>query len=225
MKELKNHGTVSGSEYVGGIAGSIGRNLNCGGMSLEKFANYAEVKGSSCCGGIFGQTIANYEDVTVEEATNKGKITGNTYIGGIVGRCDTSDNNEHVYQNCYNEGDITGAEGSGGIVGLSANTWWGENILLFCYNAGIVNNNDLIGKISNSVTFNGNCTVKSCYYMKDIQDISGEGIIKFSEDDRGNVSKFDLLDFENVWKMTADYPAFYGRIKKRLIRRIILWDL
>ncbi len=216
LKELKNHGTVSGSEYVGGIAGSIGRNLNCGGMSLEKFANYAEVKGSSCCGGIFGQTIANYEDVTVEEATNKGKITGNTYIGGIVGRCDTSDNNEHVYQNCYNEGDITGAEGSGGIVGLSANTWWGENILLFCYNAGIVNNNDLIGKISNSVTFNGNCTVKSCYYMKDIQDISGEGIIKFSEDDRGNVSKFELLDFENVWKMTADYPAFLWEDKEEI---------
>ncbi len=112
VENLGVEGTVSGSEYVGGIAGT------CSG-TIKNCYNAANVSGGVNCGGIAG----GFSDGSIENCYNTGIINSsepNAKIGGIVGS--NSSLTSGTIKNCYNAGNI-GADGSpsgaGGIAGES----------------------------------------------------------------------------------------------------------
>lgn len=96
---ITNYASVSGSSYVGGIAGYFIPNA-------MYVSNEGSVNGSSYVGGIAGQ---NSGDITY--AYNTGDISGSSYIGGILG------SGQDVYHS-LNAGIISGTgSGIGPIVG------------------------------------------------------------------------------------------------------------
>ena len=94
---------------------------------------------------------------------NTGEVSGEMYIGGIVGFC-----NDIQLRHCYNTGTITGQHSVGGICGILL---WGQSyynigIIEGCYNIGnvksemeYINNIEIVGWLKNG-------TLKNCYFYK-----------------------------------------------------------
>lgn len=80
VKNLNVHGVITGGSYVGGIVGVMTDNA-----SLSNCHFYGTVKGKTQVGGIAGGVYAN-ELVTVKQCVNHGKVAGNYFVGGILGR-------------------------------------------------------------------------------------------------------------------------------------------
>ena len=95
-------------EYFGGLISYINGNVTVsesslnGTMTITGTINYF--------GGIVGQT--NNAKVTVQTCQNNSTISGNNYIGGIVGIVSLG-----KIDDCLNSGDISGAQYVGGIAG------------------------------------------------------------------------------------------------------------
>ena len=112
-------GTVSGTDYVGGIAGwSNSIITNC--------FNSAIITGTNHVGG-----VAGYSEGNIRNCYNTAAVSGNRYVGGVTGR------NYSVLENSYNTGSVTGTGSNsfdiGGAVGLSD-----DSMVRNCYNTGIV---------------------------------------------------------------------------------------
>ena len=109
--QCKNYGNISGSDYVGGVAGSL------------------QIKDDGW----------KYWTVEVRDSENDGKIVGaGNYVGGIIGnatgnRPTSSDGHTVTISNCTNNNDISGVNYVGGILGYggdyvdSADAVWGTN--------------------------------------------------------------------------------------------------
>ncbi len=130
-----NIGNIVGRQYVAGIAGHVGGNINA-----ENSHNEGEVSVISSsrgyAGGLFGDV---YESImNINNCYNKGDITvkgtGYSYAGGIY--ASGTAHNYNLIQNCYNEGNIlcTNAQYIGGIGG-----YYGSSIKN-CYNTGDIRN-------------------------------------------------------------------------------------
>jgi hypothetical protein len=90
-----NTGTISASQYVGGLTGY--ETLN--GSSISESWNTGSVTGtSSRVGGIAGRLGSSSTKITVANCYNLGAITGLSYIGGIAGY----DYDNATLANCYN---------------------------------------------------------------------------------------------------------------------------
>ena len=126
VKDLTVSGSVSGNNYVGGIAGQNGgRITDCafsgnvnvsdsyvGGVvglnsgSVTNCYNIGDVSGIISAGGVVGQNSS-----TVENCYNIGKVRGYIYVGGVVGQ-----NINGSITNCYYQKD------KGAIVGIGDTT-------------------------------------------------------------------------------------------------------
>lgn len=103
------HGTISGKQYVGGIAGYL--NL----ASLDACANYCQITGSSSnVGGVAG--YINNKNSRISNCYNAGEITGASTVGGIVGAFGSNADN---IENVYNIGELKGGNRMGAIFGSS----------------------------------------------------------------------------------------------------------
>lgn len=91
IENCYNDGTVSGYNYVGGIASG---HVN-GRSTIKKCYNKGAIKSSACTGGILG-----VGGDLVENCYNTGDVTANQYSGGIVG------GGVNSILNCYNLGDV-----------------------------------------------------------------------------------------------------------------------
>lgn len=170
-------GTVSGSMYVGGIAGFSETISNCynmgrvygsdsyiGGISgrsgtISNSYNSGIVSGGLIVGGICGKG-------SLSGCSNTGAVTGNSKVGGLSG---------YVYsdeiENCFNTGSVSGTEDIGGIGGYSDI----GSVVTNTYNTGTVSGNIDVGGISGY--FNGNL-MENCY---------SSGTVKASSDQAGGV--------------------------------------
>ena len=109
IENVINNGTISGGNYVGGIAGIV----NDVWLSIKDVTNNANISGTYCVGGILGCTGGAYGRVSIKNATNSGAISGENRVGGIAGEC----NGE--IENVTNSGEVTVTDGNvGGIVGV-----------------------------------------------------------------------------------------------------------
>ena len=127
-----NRATVTNTRenYVGGIVGSV---------------RYSQS----------GTTFTN--DVLIQNCGNEASITGNDYIGGIMGSaCYISTRIE----NCYNTGNIHGSTCVGGIVGWHQG-YKGDNRIKNSYNTGRVTGNEAVAGIAGHL--NNGVTVQNCY--------------------------------------------------------------
>ena len=112
---IKNNGASTDTScYVAGIVGqNVGKILKC--------KNYADITTSSTVsrfiGGITGfhqdEEGVSILDVILTECANTGNVSGNTFVGGIIGRLGIEAN----VNSCYNTGNISGSERVGGVIG------------------------------------------------------------------------------------------------------------
>ena len=100
---------------------------------------------------------------TVENCYNTGTVTGNNFVGGIVG----NNNPGASVENCYNTGSVSGPDSVsgnsvGGVVGYN-----GNGIVTNSYNTGEVSGNNHVGGV---VGLNSGGSVENCY---NIGEVSG----------------------------------------------------
>ena len=150
-----NYGKITGTTYVGGIAGSCLYN-----SLVKKCANNGEIVGTEYIGGIAGMTKKS----RIESSTNLNAIIDNIdckYIGGIIAFSVSSEIIE-----CYNIGEIVGNEGIAGIVG------WGYNMKInSCYNNAIITGTTKVAGICGIIGIYGEGTqnyIENCYNSKNI---------------------------------------------------------
>ena len=103
--------------------------------------------GYNFVGGVAGGN--NYG--TVSNCYNTGTVSGNSYVGGVVGQ------NAGLVINCYNTGVVIGIRSVGGVVGY---VFIGSTVSN-CYNTGTVSGNEYVGGVVGYV-FRGS-TVSNCY--------------------------------------------------------------
>ena len=118
VQNCENKGSITtNANSLGGIAGvNAGMILSC--------KNSGNITGSftssTYVGGVVGEQHISvvgmsFLDVIIKECCNIGNISGNTCIGGIIGR---SGNNATV-DSCYNIGNVSGTQRVGGVIGDS----------------------------------------------------------------------------------------------------------
>ena len=185
VKDLTVSGSVSGNNYVGGIAGqNNGTVTNCyntgavnssgnwvGGVvgyngssaSVENCYNTGEVggvSGSESVGGVVGDNSG-----TVKNCYNTDAVSGSgIYVGGVVG------SNSGTVENCYNTDKVSGNRSVGGVVGWNISSGNVKN----CYNTGSVSgpysgNSNQVGGV---VGRNDEGHVTNCY---NTGEVSGTG--------------------------------------------------
>jgi uncharacterized repeat protein (TIGR02543 family) len=133
-------GTVSGTTYVGGVAGSNRYYItNC--------YNTSAVNGTSYVGGVAGE---NVDGSYIENCYNKGAVNGTDRVGGVAGR------NSNGVLNCYNSGSLSGISDVGGLIG-----WNYEGKTNNCYNTGVVSGTTNVGGL---VGWNNLGTINYCYW-------------------------------------------------------------
>lgn len=136
--------TATGN-YVGGIFGKIGGyNTNNNSSTIEftmddytytllKCQNKGSVTGKDYVGGIGGDfALACYsgnsvDRVVLRQSFSDGKVKGDNYVGGILGRSMVSLNT------CYSINSIEGTSNVGGIVGILTGDMMGQWRIANCY--------------------------------------------------------------------------------------------
>ena len=98
---LINDAAITGTDYVGGIIGAV--SLVCDDWYYTNTYNFIEMKNTGSItgtgkytGGIFGYVYINTDGgnswVYITDPMNSGNITGNDYVGGILGYLDKNTN-------------------------------------------------------------------------------------------------------------------------------------
>lgn len=148
--------SVSGANYVGGIAGqTYGTVENC---SVN-----GTVTGQNQTGGIVGRNFS-----TISGCSAEGTVTGNTNVGGISGLCvpnyDTGTDSliGSTIEGCHSTATVSGISSVGGVVGNLGN----NSFLMACYSTGNVTATITYGhaNVGGVVGINGQGTVTACYH-------------------------------------------------------------
>ncbi len=173
-ENLTSYVTVSGTNYVGGIAGRMLGGSKGG--SFVNCVNFGAVSGTkNSVGGIVGMLDTNTGagvNSTVDGCVNYAKVSGNGYIGGIIGQINhLTTKGCYVYvKNSANHGSVSGAADTScaaGIVGqihtsaTSTNTYNGNVEITSCENSGAVTGKNYIaGIVANANLENNGSVVK-----------------------------------------------------------------
>ena len=134
MVNCVNNATISGTKYVGGLAGClrIGTISNC--------VNKANITGSNTAvagiAGLIGQKSDAINNAIITDCINEGNISGVGQVGGIAGGLYP----QLTCTNCSNYGDISasGNSGAGGIAGYIASAVAASFSFTNCYSSGTV---------------------------------------------------------------------------------------
>ena len=81
ISDGRNNGVITGVNYVGGLVGSNGKDVQLTNLTNDSSAN---IIGEQYVGGIAGTNNGSIS-TTGTNLINRGSITGNQYIGGIAG--------------------------------------------------------------------------------------------------------------------------------------------
>ena len=216
IKNCINLGTITGTDYVGGIVASM---INP--AIIDGCINYGEVNGvtyttggvtrrSLIVGGISGSAFK-----TIRNCVNKGNVSGNDKVGGIVGQSRYVDSDNIGVINCYNTGKVVGVSNVGGIEGSAGinngwNTTYNESVKN-CYNAGEVNPTNgaagVIGQVdieSEYPDYIGKVYIENAFYLNTTANVGIGGTVP-EEYVVGSTTPFgedqlqSLLNSLNTW--------------------------
>lgn len=164
LEDCVNRGNVTGTEMIGGVAGSVTTSLD-GNSVVKECSNQGTVKGgTNQVGGILGVVDGSLGKIVVENCFNEGTLTGIGVIGGVVGQVKS---NKVTVSQCYNEGTVTGGS-VGGVVGNN------EGIVQYSYNKGsLVGNIEAGGVIAFQQTEKAITT--KCYNEGTVTSVSNAG--------------------------------------------------
>lgn len=140
--------SVSGANYVGGIAGqTYGTVENC------SVNGTVTGKGFTDTGGIAG---SNYG--TISGCSAEGTVTGSVNVGGIAGGSYLG----VIIDGCHSTAAVSGISSVGGVLGNLGN----NSFLMACYSTGNVTATITYGyaHVGGVVGINGQGTVTACYH-------------------------------------------------------------
>ena len=110
IERLTLSGSVSGAQYVGGLAGYV-----AGKSKIDRVANYCTVSGSKTyVGGVVGYLYSANDTLT--NCYNAGHVSGTTNCGGLVG----NNNAKTVMTNIFNVGSVEGTTVGACVGGTTA---------------------------------------------------------------------------------------------------------
>ena len=122
MENLENVANITGADYVGGIFGY----QYSGNAQYTNLSNSGNITASgSYVGGLFGCVKAPYfsgsnHTFHLLDSENTGNVTGDTYVGGIIGFGTASSNNSAIYDST-STGTVEGTSDFGEIAGKLEN--------------------------------------------------------------------------------------------------------
>ena len=118
----ESHGIIQGNATVGGISGNA-HVINC--------MSDANVNGEDKVGGISG------ESRFIESSYYLGEVSGNTYVGGIVGLISLSGDSR--VEKCFSDGVIKGRVYVGGIAGYASEPIYNlYSAIKDCYSKSVI---------------------------------------------------------------------------------------
>ena len=113
----KNHATVSGRRYVGGVVGNC--DISNFGLSFYDCRNDGEIQGNLRVGGIAGN-VSVTKKTTIYGMRNEGTVTAAAnYAGGIFGYIEGSVGQTAILNSCSNLGNITADDYASGCFGYT----------------------------------------------------------------------------------------------------------
>lgn len=185
--------TVQGTSFVGGIVGAMQNSSR-----VENSPNSANVNAQTCVGGIVGFISSNG---TVSGSNNSGKITASgssndsrIRIGGIVGAIDGSGQIE----NCDNENEVNvsgGTYGVGGILGYHSGSADNAVTISNCDNKGTVVGRSETGGI---VGYTDYATISDCNNTKAVSGLDNVGGVV------GKICAGSVANCSNVGKVSGN---------------------
>lgn len=161
--------SVSGANYVGGIAGQTDG-------TVENCSVNGTVTGQNQTGGIVGRNFS-----TISGCSAEGTVTGNINVGGISGLCvpnydtGTSSLIGSTIEGCHSTAVVSGISSVGGVVGNLGNGC----SLMACYSTGDVTATitDGYAHVGGVVGINSQGTVTGCYHATgEITSLGGSRI-------------------------------------------------
>ena len=182
ISQVLNAANISGSEYVGGVAG-----ISFYATVIKSASNYAEkIVGEQYVGGLVG-----YSQSQIEKSSNqsKGSVTAQNYVGGLVGAnyimgnitdcfntarvVSSKDNcggivgiNNANIANCYNTGEIDGSEAEGNKIGGICGQNVSDSYIYTSYNIGKIKASFVAGGVVGA-NFG---TISNCYFLNTISN-------------------------------------------------------
>lgn len=160
--------SVSGANYVGGIAGQTDG-------TVENCSVNGTVTGQNQTGGIVGRNFS-----TISGCSAEGTVTGNINVGGISGLCvpnyDTGTGSliGSTIDGCHSTAAVSGISSVGGVLGNLGN----NSFLMACYSTGKVTVTSTDGSfVGGVVGINSQGTVTGCYHATGEITSLGEGRI------------------------------------------------
>ena len=167
-------GSITGNDFVGGVAGlSYGEITNC--------YNIGEVSGNSRVGGVIGENYGG----KVTNCYNGGKVSGDSRVGGVAG-----ENNKGTITNCYNGGKVSGDSRVGGVAGEN---YKGE--ITNCYNIGEASGDSRVGGVTGK---NNIGKITNCY---NTGTISGNNVDNNVGGVAGENYKGEITNCYNIGKV------------------------
>ena len=163
-----NDGTVTGSNYTGGVCGyNSGMITNCSNTGSVTGDRVGGVCGgnnkgtiTNCCNtgsvtGTYTGGVCGESNGTITNCCNTGTVKGSLYTGGVCGFT------RGTITNCYNTGGVTGTSVFGGVCG-----WNVGGTISNCYNTGDVTGNGGSANVGVVCGWN-NGTITNCYWLSD----------------------------------------------------------
>lgn len=210
ISEAYNESIVSGRDNVGGI---LGKNT---GKSVENVSNAARVTGeaasddtSDYVGGLAGSNSGS-----ITNGRNNGEITGNQYVGGLVGE----NGKDSTLSNLVNDeaASIIGDNYVGGIAGSNAGT-------ITATTQGLVNRGSITGQMyvggvagmNTGTIANTNNNVELHVKNKNVvaQYLGGvAGLNQLVKDEKQNVIGGIITDATNYAEVVAEGASHVGGV-------------
>ncbi len=166
-----NTGAVTGSgDYVGGVVGRA--YASSGAITITNCYNAGDVTSTAASdyfsvGGVVGDASSN---VTITNCYNTGAVSGDSYVGGVVGVVSSSVT--ITITNCYNTGDVTGSGNHvGGVVGYASVSSNVTITITNCYNTGAItgSGNHVGGIVGYAGASSNAITITNCYNTGDVR--------------------------------------------------------
>ena len=142
--------TTSGADSLGALAGTLE-----GKVDNVTVSGSIDAKNSNSVGGIVGTVTSIY--ASIKNCSFNGSITGNSFVGGILGGSDESGSVK--MEDCTTSGSISATSAAGGIVGSLSNKGDGQEFYVKnCKNNATVSTKlnycgGIIGKLINSTSW------------------------------------------------------------------------
>ncbi|MCD4798726.1 MAG: hypothetical protein K8R19_06930, partial [Methanosarcinales archaeon] len=174
-------GSVSGSNYVGGL---VGWNDN----TITNSSSSGSVSGSYYVGGLVG-----WNENTITNSSSSGSVSGSNYVGGLVGW------NDNTITNSSSTGSVDGYSYVGGLVGNNLGT------ITNCYSTG---SSSALGYVGGLVSWNDNTITYSYWDTETSGQSSSAGGTGKTTAEMKQQATFDNWDFTNIWAIEegVTYP-------------------